>query len=231
LKHVHNALRRLASNSLFFPKYIEQLFSKVTVVEECALRCSKGSRFLVPARHVMCTTPIESNDEEKEAAERRRRALQALRLAQQQGQDNTEAAAGVEQTKRLHSDWGADEDDDPNPTDDSERGDYNIGQRNPDDAEVGGDDEDVNDEAVMDADAWEGDYDPRDIEMPASSTGDGQDYDYSLSAQQQNWESANWAQRLPPGWAKCPNAGDTIMGLLTPIKVRLAVTRALQNIS
>jgi hypothetical protein len=46
-----------------------------------------------------------------------------------------------------------------------------------------------------------------------------QDFDHQLGADEQHWESTSLARRLPPGWAKCPNAGAPVFGL-TPIKVR-----------
>jgi hypothetical protein len=45
-----------------------------------------------------------------------------------------------------------------------------------------------------------------------------QDFDHQLAADEQQWEATSIARRLPPGWAKCPNAGAAVFGL-TPIKV------------
>jgi hypothetical protein len=64
-------------------------------------------------------------------------------------------------------------------------------------------------------DEWAQDYDERDAYQF-----DGQDYDHLLKADEEQWESENFAQRLPPGWAKCPNAGKRIMGIL-PTKVHM----------
>ena len=46
-----------------------------------------------------------------------------------------------------------------------------------------------------------------------------QDYDHLLEAKDQLWEASTAAESLPPGWAKCPNAGREVFGI-TPIKVR-----------
>lgn len=46
----------------------------------------------------------------------------------------------------------------------------------------------------------------------------GQDRDHLLQVHELNWESTNVAKSLPPGWAKCPNAGTPFFDL-TPVKV------------
>ena len=47
----------------------------------------------------------------------------------------------------------------------------------------------------------------------------GQDLDHLVPAAQRLWEATSTGEALPPGWAKCPNAGSEVWGL-TPIKVR-----------
>ena len=48
----------------------------------------------------------------------------------------------------------------------------------------------------------------------------GQDLDHLVPAAQRLWEATSTGEALPPGWAKCPNAGSEVWGL-TPIKVRM----------
>lgn len=50
----------------------------------------------------------------------------------------------------------------------------------------------------------------------------GQDLDHLLPAAERNWENTRAGEALPPGWAKCPNMGDEVFQVFTPIKVRLA---------
>eukprot|EP00892_Ulva_mutabilis_P007765 jgi/Ulvmu1/5360/UM022_0154.1 len=67
-----------------------------------------------------------------------------------------------------------------------------------------------------DEDAWAEDTDNRDAALFGKIDPDrGQDFDHQLAAEEQHWEEENFAQKLPPGWAKCPNAGTELAGLFT----------------
>ena len=72
---------------------------------------------------------------------------------------------------------------------------------------------------VWDQDA--GDTDAAAFEAAAADAGEDvvQDFDHLLGASERLWEASHTAESLPPGWAKCPNAGQECFGI-TPIKVR-----------
>lgn len=76
---------------------------------------------------------------------------------------------------------------------------------------------DHDDELEGDEDAWAGDHDARDAAVFDPDI--GQNFDNQLNADEQHWEEENFAQKLPPGWAKCPNSGTELAGLF-PTKVR-----------
>lgn len=74
-------------------------------------------------------------------------------------------------------------------------------------------------DAQGEGDAWAEDHDARDAALFDADI--GQDYDNQLNASEQHWEEQNFAQKLPPGWAKCPNSGSELAGLF-PTKVCLS---------
>ena len=56
--------------------------------------------------------------------------------------------------------------------------------------------------------------------FPFEQADTGQDLDHLLPAAERNWENTRVGEALPPGWAKCPNMGDEVFQVFTPIKVR-----------